>query len=113
MNCPRSYYPLAIQDQLLATKTSHLGHASPRQARWRMVWGFIGAFFVWEAELTAAEAAAKRIGSWAEQAQARTVPCAAEQASKAEVERCYVSPPGGDQLRCGPSVDAFVRCAKL
>mmetsp|Transcript_22961 Transcript_22961/g.41076 ORF Transcript_22961/g.41076 Transcript_22961/m.41076 type:complete len:133 (+) Transcript_22961:83-481(+) len=63
-----------------------------------------------EQELGAAEAAAQRIGSWASELQRRSVPCLAEQA---EVERCYGSPPGGDQLRCGPVVDAFVRCAKL
>ena len=28
-----------------------------------------------------------------------------------EVERCYASPPGGDQLRCGPAVDAYVLAA--
>lgn len=25
-----------------------------------------------------------------------------------QVERCYAAPPDGDQLRCGPSVDAYV-----
>ena len=60
-------------------------------------------------ELSAAEAAAQRIGSWAYELQKRTVPCLAEQQ---EVERCYAAPPGGDQLRCGPAVDAYVRCAK-
>eukprot|EP00930_Biecheleria_cincta_P030461 TRINITY_DN21102_c1_g1_i1.p1 TRINITY_DN21102_c1_g1~~TRINITY_DN21102_c1_g1_i1.p1 ORF type:complete len:133 (-),score=25.41 TRINITY_DN21102_c1_g1_i1:231-629(-) len=59
-------------------------------------------------ELSAAEAAAQRIGSWAKTLQSRTVPCLPEQA---EVERCYASPPGGDQLRCGPAVDAFVKCS--
>eukprot|EP00747_Dinoflagellata_sp_TGD_P165548 gnl/TRDRNA2_/TRDRNA2_186952_c0_seq1.p1 gnl/TRDRNA2_/TRDRNA2_186952_c0~~gnl/TRDRNA2_/TRDRNA2_186952_c0_seq1.p1 ORF type:complete len:152 (+),score=34.56 gnl/TRDRNA2_/TRDRNA2_186952_c0_seq1:58-456(+) len=63
-----------------------------------------------EEELSAAEAAAKRLGSWAAELRGRPVPCLAEQS---EVERCYASPPGGDQLRCGPVVDAFVRCAKL
>lgn len=60
-------------------------------------------------ELGAAEAAAQRIGSWAHELQKRSVPCLAEQQ---EVERCYAAPPGGDQLRCGPAVDAYVRCAK-
>ena len=60
-------------------------------------------------ELSAAEAAAQRIGSWAYELQKRTVPCLVEQQ---EVERCYAAPPGGDQLRCGPAVDAYVRCAK-
>ena len=60
-------------------------------------------------ELSAAEAAAQRIGSWAYELQKRSVPCLAEQQ---EVERCYAAPPGGDQLRCGPAVDAYVRCAK-
>eukprot|EP00913_Durusdinium_trenchii_P020104 g18892.t1 len=50
-------------------------------------------------------AAAQRIGSWAQELQKRTVPCLAEQQ---EVERCYAAPPGGDQLRCGPVVDAYV-----
>merc|ERR1719433_613279 len=63
-----------------------------------------------EEELSAAEAATQRIGHWAAELQSRTVPCLAEQA---EVERCYASPPGGDQLRCAQVVDAFVRCAKM
>ncbi|CAK9050800.1 Hypothetical protein SCF082_LOCUS27964 [Durusdinium trenchii] len=42
---------------------------------------------------------------WAQELQKRTVPCLAEQQ---EVERCYAAPPGGDQLRCGPVVDAYV-----
>mmetsp|Transcript_78147 Transcript_78147/g.176629 ORF Transcript_78147/g.176629 Transcript_78147/m.176629 type:complete len:139 (-) Transcript_78147:117-533(-) len=63
-----------------------------------------------EQELSTAEAAAQRIGRWAVELQSRTVPCLGEQA---EVERCYAAPPGGDQLRCAPAVDAFVRCAKL
>ena len=28
--------------------------------------------------------------------------------SWSQVERCYAAPPGGDQLRCGPVVDAYV-----
>mmetsp|Transcript_74991 Transcript_74991/g.160591 ORF Transcript_74991/g.160591 Transcript_74991/m.160591 type:complete len:138 (-) Transcript_74991:146-559(-) len=63
-----------------------------------------------EQELSAAEAAAKRIGTWAAQRQSRTVPCLAEQA---QVERCYASPPGGDQLACAAAVDAFAQCARL
>eukprot|EP00928_Gymnodinium_smaydae_P097060 TRINITY_DN8703_c1_g1_i1.p1 TRINITY_DN8703_c1_g1~~TRINITY_DN8703_c1_g1_i1.p1 ORF type:complete len:160 (+),score=45.73 TRINITY_DN8703_c1_g1_i1:73-480(+) len=63
-----------------------------------------------EEELTAAEASARRIASWVEEQRSRVVPCQAEQL---EVERCYASPPGGDQLRCGRVVDAFAKCARL
>mmetsp|Transcript_70990 Transcript_70990/g.140976 ORF Transcript_70990/g.140976 Transcript_70990/m.140976 type:complete len:135 (+) Transcript_70990:61-465(+) len=61
-------------------------------------------------ELCTAEVTAQRIGSWAAKVQARPVPCLTEQL---EVERCYASPPGGDQLRCGPVVEAYVQCAKV
>eukprot|EP00929_Paragymnodinium_shiwhaense_P082484 TRINITY_DN43478_c0_g1_i1.p2 TRINITY_DN43478_c0_g1~~TRINITY_DN43478_c0_g1_i1.p2 ORF type:complete len:130 (+),score=43.55 TRINITY_DN43478_c0_g1_i1:129-518(+) len=63
-----------------------------------------------EEELASAEAAAKRISSWATAQKERKVPCMAEQA---EVERCYASPPGGDQLKCASVVNAYAQCAKL
>merc|ERR1719436_2056144 len=63
-----------------------------------------------EEEMGAAEVAAKRLGAWAAELQGRQLPCTLEQE---KVMACYASPPGGDQLRSGPLVDAYVRCAKL
>eukprot|EP00811_Abedinium_folium_P017013 NODE_25941_length_570_cov_2.139955.p4 GENE.NODE_25941_length_570_cov_2.139955~~NODE_25941_length_570_cov_2.139955.p4 ORF type:complete len:51 (+),score=10.78 NODE_25941_length_570_cov_2.139955:299-451(+) len=39
----------------------------------------------------------------------REVPCQEQQLA---VERCYTSPPGGDQLMCAPAVEAYSRCAR-